>query len=153
MHQICKVKNADYTGPEGDDPFANFSRVEHLGIATTEQGFLTRMTDKMSRLSSFSRAGVLHVKDESVEDTLFDLANYCLLMAGYLRSKRVAEKEAAEAKAVTADFTRKRALSDVYGQQRAFNACPNCGATRRIGEPCDYCEKSQTALTKGQDLG
>jgi hypothetical protein len=31
---------------------------------------------------------MLAVKDESAEDTLLDLANYCLLMAAYLREKR-----------------------------------------------------------------
>lgn len=87
MTEITRRKNLDYAGP-GNDPFANFSRVEALGICSTEQGFLTRMTDKLSRLSSFAQSGELHVKDESAEDTLLDLANYCILMAGYLRSKK-----------------------------------------------------------------
>lgn len=87
MIEITRAKNADYTG-EGDDPFANFSVVEHSGIATTEQGFLTRMSDKMSRLASFIKKGFYAVKDESFEDTCLDLANYCILLAGYMRSKR-----------------------------------------------------------------
>lgn len=87
MVEVTKKKNADYTGT-GDDPFANFTRVEALGICTTEQGFLTRMTDKLSRITSFSQKGFLLVEDESVNDTLIDLANYCLLMAGFLQSKR-----------------------------------------------------------------
>jgi hypothetical protein len=84
---ITKAKNADYTGI-GDDPFANFCRVEALGIASTEQGFLTRMLDKFCRLISFAQKGVLEVKDESVEDSLLDLANYSILLAGYIRTKR-----------------------------------------------------------------
>jgi hypothetical protein len=87
MTAITKAKNADYTGI-GSDPFANFTRVEALGICSTEQGFLTRMMDKFCRLNSFAQKGVLEVKDESVEDTLLDLANYAILMAGYIRSKR-----------------------------------------------------------------
>jgi hypothetical protein len=87
MIEITKKKNADYTG-EGDDPFANFTRVEALGIATTEQGFLTRISDKLSRITSFTQKGFLLVEDESVEDTLLDMANYSILMAGYLRGKR-----------------------------------------------------------------
>ena len=87
MIKITEAKNQDYAG-DGTDAFANFSRVAAMGIATTEQGFLTRMLDKLSRLSSFVSKGFLAVKDESVEDTLLDLANYCLLFAGYLRSKR-----------------------------------------------------------------
>lgn len=50
-------------------------------------GFLTRMSDKFSRLGSFINKGELLVLDESVEDTLVDLANYCALFAGYLESK------------------------------------------------------------------
>jgi len=87
MHEITKAKNADYTGATLD-PFANFKQVEMLGICLTEQGFLTRMTDKLSRLASFVKQGTLQVKDESVSDTLLDLANYCILMAGYLKAKQ-----------------------------------------------------------------
>lgn len=87
MVQITAAKNADYCGVAGD-PFANFTRVEGMGIATTEQGFLTRMLDKFCRITSFAQQGTLQVKDESVEDTLLDLANYSILLAGYIRAKR-----------------------------------------------------------------
>lgn len=87
MIEITKAKNADYTG-KGDDPFANFSNVKACGGATPEQGFLVRMNDKFMRISSFVQKGFLLVKDESVEDTLMDLANYCILLAGYLKSER-----------------------------------------------------------------
>lgn len=87
MVAITKAKNADYTGND-PDPFSNFSRVAGLGICSVEQGFLVRMTDKLSRISSFVQKGVLQVKDESVEDTLLDLANYSLLMAGYIKAER-----------------------------------------------------------------
>lgn len=87
MAEITKAKNADYTGNSGD-PFANFTRVEAVGICSTEQGFLTRMMDKMARINSFVQNNNLQVKDESVEDTLLDLANYSLLMLGYIRSKK-----------------------------------------------------------------
>lgn len=82
--EISKKKNADYTGGN-DDPFANFKAVETLGIST-EIGFLTRMMDKMKRIASFVEQGELQVKDESVTDTLQDLANYAALMAGYIKS-------------------------------------------------------------------
>lgn len=90
MVEVTKAKNADYTGGSGD-PFANFKQVGNFiqveGV--TEIGFFTRMSDKFSRIGSFITKGVLMVKDESVEDTLIDLANYCILFAGYLRSKRI----------------------------------------------------------------
>lgn len=88
MTSITRAKNADYTGAS-DDPFSNFTRVEALSICSTEQGFLTRMTDKLCRLASFVKQGTLQVKDESAEDTLLDLANYCILMAAYVKSRRL----------------------------------------------------------------
>ncbi len=90
LKDITARKNADYTGAGTDDPFHNFKSVQELGICTTEQGFLTRMTDKMARIASLTKTGKQMVKDESVEDTLKDLANYSLLMICYLRSQRPA---------------------------------------------------------------
>jgi hypothetical protein len=84
--EISRKKNADYTG-KSDDPFSNFASVEVLGIST-EHGFLTRMIDKMKRIASFVENGQLQVKDESVADTLRDLANYSCLLAGYIESKK-----------------------------------------------------------------
>jgi hypothetical protein len=86
------AKNSDYTGTS-PDPFANFRLVEAAGICTTEQGFLTRMSDKLSRTTSFVQKGTLLVQDETVEDTLIDLANYCILFAGYIKSKKHDEIE------------------------------------------------------------
>lgn len=85
-HEIMKSKNADYSGAQ-EDPFANFKAIEIYGI-DTEIGFLTRMTDKMARIASFIKRGELMVKDESVTDTLRDLANYSMLLAAYLKSNR-----------------------------------------------------------------
>lgn len=85
--EITKAKNADYTGAT-DDPFSNFKIVQHIGACSVEQGFITRMSDKLSRLASFTKNGTLMVKDESVKDTLSDLANYCSLFAGYLESQK-----------------------------------------------------------------
>lgn len=89
MIATTKAKNADYTGGSAD-PFANFQQVGHIVQLpqVVEIGFVTRMSDKFSRIGSFVTKGILQVKDESVEDTLIDMANYCILFAGYLRSKR-----------------------------------------------------------------
>ena len=89
MIDITQKKNHDYSGfSEEDDPFANFRVVEDCGIASVEQGFLTRMMDKISRINSFVKQGVCMVDDEKIEDTLLDLANYSILMAGYIKSKK-----------------------------------------------------------------
>lgn len=84
--EIMKAKNADYSGGNSD-PFGNFKSVEMLGISA-EEGFLTRMMDKMMRISSFVKKGELQVKDEAVKDTLADLANYAMLLAAYIESKK-----------------------------------------------------------------
>lgn len=88
MHEITVAKNHDYSGFSDDDPFANFRVVELCGIASVEQGFLTRMMDKMSRVNSFVKQGVCNVKDEKIEDTLLDLANYAILMSAFIQSKK-----------------------------------------------------------------
>ena len=87
MYDTTKRKNSDYTG--GDtQPFKNFEMVEVLGFATTEQGFMTRITDKVMRIAGFVKNGTLQVVDEKVTDTLLDCATYCLLMICYLESKK-----------------------------------------------------------------
>ncbi len=88
MAKVTAEKNHDYAGASGVDPFANFTVVEKTGICSTEQGFLTRMSDKMSRIATFCKEGKLMVKSESVQDTLLDLANYSALLAGYIESKK-----------------------------------------------------------------
>lgn len=93
MLETARKKNADYTGAVAGNPFANFTQVESLGIATTEQGFLTRMTDKLARVASFAKNGVLLVENEGVRDTLIDLANYALLMSAYLEDKRLGPQD------------------------------------------------------------
>lgn len=84
--ELMKRKNADYAGG-CSDPFANFRRAEALGICSTEQAFLVRMTDKMSRLASFAQRGELSVRDESVHDTLIDMINYSVLLAAFISQK------------------------------------------------------------------
>lgn len=54
-------KNKDY-----GDSFAIYGPV----------GVLVRMGDKINRLQSISKSGVVMVNDESMRDTLMDLHNY-----------------------------------------------------------------------------
>lgn len=82
---LMHAKNNDYT--PSDDAFGNFRNVEKFGIPT-EDGFITRMVDKLSRIATFTQKGELLVKDESVQDTLLDLANYACLMAAYIEYKK-----------------------------------------------------------------
>ena len=82
--ELMKKKNADYAGGDGAQPFANFTRVEAMGICSTEQGFMCRIMDKMSRLSSFIHSGKMNVEDESFNDTIIDVINYMVLLSDYI---------------------------------------------------------------------
>lgn len=101
MIEVTRKKNADYSGA-GQDPFNNFRHIGHLvhskDIDVIAIGFLTRMSDKFSRIGSFIANGELLVKDESVEDTLHDLANYSALFAGFLREAAEKSRDAAPSK-------------------------------------------------------
>ena len=87
--ELMDMENRDYAGNDGVEPFANFTRVESMGICSTEQGFMVRLTDKMSRLSSIMESGKNHVKDESFEDTMVDVINYIVLLSAYRLDKRL----------------------------------------------------------------
>lgn len=92
MHEVTKRKSADYTG-HSSDPFANFKMVEHFNVASLETGIFIRLLDKMSRLSSFLKKGVLEVKDESIEDTILDACNYLIILASAIQDKKEREKK------------------------------------------------------------
>lgn len=68
LHELYEAKNADY----GDA----FSRTFYeYGMVAP----LLRMEDKLSRLKSLHRKGVQQIKQESMRDTLIDLANYAIM--------------------------------------------------------------------------
>lgn len=90
---LSASKNHDYSGASGLTPFANFQRVEAMGVCSVEQGFLVRMLDKLARLTTYTKEGKLLVADEGVKDTLVDLINYSCLFAAYLEEKRQNEKQ------------------------------------------------------------
>lgn len=90
---IMEKKNHDYSGADGSTPFANFEMVEKFGVASTSQGFFTRITDKLSRIATFIRSGILLVKDESFEDSVVDIINYMVLFAAYIKSKKQNERK------------------------------------------------------------
>lgn len=88
MYNITKTKNADYAGENSVDAFKNFRVIEQLWWATTEQWFLTRISDKFTRIINLTKQDN-HVQDEKIEDTLLDMANYCILFKLYLDSKSI----------------------------------------------------------------
>lgn len=68
MLEIYKAKNKDY----GDSFSESF---EELGLIAP----IVRMNDKMNRIKSLTKKGDRQVKDESLRDSLMDLANYALM--------------------------------------------------------------------------
>lgn len=137
MVEITKKKNADYTGI-GDDPFANFSRVSAMGLATTEQGFLVRMLDKLSRLGSYIQRGSFLVADESFTDTCLDLANYSILLAGYVESEKQKGGPGCDVK----PFINK--VEKLYKEsEKVLETCIGCGHSRLIvemGKEVGHCQ-------------
>lgn len=68
MLEIYKAKNKDY----GDSFSESF---EEFGLIAP----VVRMNDKINRIKSLSKKGGRQVKDESLRDSLMDLANYALM--------------------------------------------------------------------------
>lgn len=88
--KILEKKNQDYS--HGEDPFQNFRMVEQLGLITTEEGIMTRMSDKMQRTANLLQRETRAVKDEDIKDALSDLRNYANILEVYLTH----EKEASQ---------------------------------------------------------
>ena len=67
LHDTYKAKNADYGN--------SFAKVR----AKYPEAILIRLEDKMSRLEQLIINGNRQVADESINDTLLDMANYCIM--------------------------------------------------------------------------
>lgn len=67
MHELYIKKNSDY-GESVTNTYKDFGLVS----------FLVRMQDKLNRLKTLNKKDS-QVKDESIRDTLVDLANYAIL--------------------------------------------------------------------------
>lgn len=81
MSEVHERKNADY----GNNFHKRFKR---WGFITA----LLRLSDKMERLENIYEKGQIEVKDESVEDTLLDLANYAVMTLVELRNEKNNDK-------------------------------------------------------------
>jgi kynureninase len=76
MVEIHDKKNKDYAG---DEYLSNFLMCEkHMGVPAWV-GCIIRLSDKMARLMNIARTEEVAVSDESVTDTLTDLAVYAII--------------------------------------------------------------------------
>ena len=74
--ELHDKKQHDYGADE--DIFANFRLSELCGVPAW-QGSVIRMGDKYSRISNFIKNGEFKFKEESIKDTLMDMAVYSLI--------------------------------------------------------------------------
>lgn len=81
MHDLYIKKNADY-GNSVHDTYEKYGLVS----------FLVRMEDKLNRVRNLNKDNVkisdAKVKDEKIEDTLMDLANYAILAIMELKREK-----------------------------------------------------------------
>lgn len=70
MEEILDAKGRDYSGTQ--DAMSNFKDFGWKGI-------LVRIGDKFHRVKNLSKQQTQAVLGESIEDTLLDMANYCIL--------------------------------------------------------------------------
>ena len=68
IHDTCIKKNNDY-GDSASKGYKEFGLISYV----------VRMNDKINRINSLIKKQKQEVTDESIKDTLLDLANYCLL--------------------------------------------------------------------------
>lgn len=76
MASTYEAKNHDYGNSFGES-------VEEFGLIAAA----VRMNDKMKRIKSFAKMcpEAMKVKDESIQDTLLDMANYAVMTLVELR--------------------------------------------------------------------
>tara|TARA_B100001250_G_C19216177_1_gene535866 strand:+ start:35 stop:328 length:294 start_codon:yes stop_codon:yes gene_type:complete len=72
--ELFKKKNADY-----GDAFATYGPI----------GVLVRMGDKIQRLQSITRSGIVLNDEEKIRDTLIDLHNYAAMAIMLMDDKEI----------------------------------------------------------------
>jgi len=87
MRETYYNKNSDYNN---NSRWSNFDMCNEIGIPTVK-GIIVRMCDKFTRILSLTNKHYMGVepavKDEKLEDTLFDMAVYSLIAILALKRK------------------------------------------------------------------
>ena len=91
-----RVKNHDYAGKDTETPWMNFQWSEIMGLCKTEQAFMVRILDKISRLITYTTSGELMVKGEGVKDSIVDIINYMVLFSAFIEDKQELDEEELE---------------------------------------------------------
>ena len=85
MGNILLKKRNDYAK---EDVLSNFKEVGHILNMPPEKVALTLMGVKISRLGTLLQGGIV-AQNESVQDSVMDLANYCFLLASLIEDGRI----------------------------------------------------------------
>lgn len=73
--QICKTLNETYIQKNKAYGNSFTDTFEKLGLISA----VTRITDKYNRLVNLATHDDVNIGDESIKDTLLDMANYCIM--------------------------------------------------------------------------
>ena len=82
LNRVYEQKNTDY-----GDSFAE--SVREFGIVAA----LTRISDKYNRFKRLALGNRNLVGDESIKDTLLDMANYCIMLSMILEQEQEEEPQ------------------------------------------------------------
>lgn len=138
MLETYEAKNADY----GD----SFSKsYQEFGLTAP----IIRISDKVERLKSLSKADA-RVKDESIRDTLIDLANYAIMTVVELDAEEAKIKECEdriterlEKRGKDIDKTKEEAVNSIMQEINRINGLPICiGEKGHLGEPACAVDKN-----------
>jgi hypothetical protein len=98
MHETMTVKAYDLLREKSiayaseDDAFANFNMAELVGVPAY-RSCMTRMLEKMARISSLTEQGKDGSLDESIVDTLLDLINYTVILSGLIHERGISNEK------------------------------------------------------------
>jgi hypothetical protein len=84
LERLYLAKDNDYSC---GDSLGNFSEATRIGVPAWKGAFV-RLQDKYTRACNLISGRESQVKDESLEDTLMDLANYSAIVLCLLRRER-----------------------------------------------------------------
>lgn len=111
-------KNNDYGNSVGDT-------YEEFGPVS----FVVRIADKFNRIKSLTKGTEQKVMDESLHDTILDMANYCLL---WLVEEDYRKQMEADAESVTKINASGLKIEDSTGTFN-FTYTPNCDCEFKLG--------------------
>lgn len=91
LKELHEKKNAGYAG-DSPDPFLNFKYSIMFGIRPSA-GCLVRLADKFARVASLTKNKKNDKVNESITDTLLDMAAYALIAICLLEEEEKLEQE------------------------------------------------------------